>query len=118
MRSTRNGGGRPGSSRHARDGGHRSDYFSNRLAYVLDLYRTRMSLISFHRFLIATAILFCFGYAVWELMTWWVGGESTALLLGGTFIVLGGVLSYYLARLRRFLGVDSGLPGSQAPRTR
>ena len=84
----------------------------------MDLYLTRMSLISFHRFLIATAIVFCFGFAIWELMTWWVGGESTALLLGGTFIVLGGVLSYYLARLRHFLGVDAGLPGNQASRTR
>ena len=77
-----------------------------------------MSLISFHRFLIATAILFCFGYAAWELMTWWVSGEPGGLMLGGTFIALGGVLTYYLARLRRFLGADPGLPGSQAPRTR
>ena len=77
-----------------------------------------MSLISFHRFLIATAILFCFGYAAWELMTWWVGGEPGSLTVGGTFIALGGVLTYYLARLRRFLGVDAALPGSQAPRTR
>ena len=77
-----------------------------------------MSLISFHRFLIATAILFCFGYAAWELMTWWVGGKPGGLTLGGTFIALGGVLTYYLARLRRFLGEDVGLPGDQAPRTR
>jgi drug/metabolite transporter (DMT)-like permease len=84
---------------------------------VSDLYRTPMSLISFHRFLIATAIIFCFGYAIWELMTWWAGGEIGALTLGGTFIALGGFLTYYLARLRRFLGVDPGLPGSQASPT-
>jgi hypothetical protein len=77
-----------------------------------------MSLISFHRFLIATAILFCFGYAVWELMTWWGGGKPGGLTLGGTFIALGGVLTYYLVRLRRFLGAEVDLPGSQAPRTR
>jgi hypothetical protein len=74
-----------------------------------------MSLISFHRFLIATAILFCFGYAIWELMTWWVSGETGALMLGGTFIALGGVLTYYLARLRRFLGVATALPGIPDP---
>ena len=76
-----------------------------------------MSLISFHRFLIATAIVFCFGFAIWELMTWWVGGEAGALTLGGTFIALGGVLTFYLVRLRRFLGVDPSSPGDQAPRT-
>jgi hypothetical protein len=27
-------------------------------------------------------------------------------VLGGTFVVLGGLLTYYLARLRRFLGGD------------
>ena len=67
-----------------------------------------MSLISFHRLLIAAAIAFCFGFAVWELMTWWVGGAAGALVLGLTFVVLGGLLSYYLARLRRFLGGDPG----------
>ena len=65
-----------------------------------------MSLISFHRFLIAAAIVFCFGFAVWELMTWWVGRAPGALLLGVTFLVLGAGLIVYLARLRSFLGVD------------
>ena len=63
-----------------------------------------MSLIAFHRFLIAFGIVFCFGFAVWELMTWWVGRTPGALVLGLTFIALGGLLSYYLARLRRFVG--------------
>ena len=67
-----------------------------------------MSLIGFHRFLIATAIVFCFGFGVWELMTWWVGRASGALVLGITFLALGGLLTYYLARLRRFLGGDQG----------
>lgn len=74
-------------------------------------WKTEMSLISFHRFLIATAIAFCFGFAAWELMTWWVGRVAGALVLGVTFVVLGGLLSYYLVRLRRFLGDDSGRLG-------
>lgn len=69
-----------------------------------------MSLISFHRFLIATGIVFCLGFAAWELMTWWVGRTPGALILGLTFVALGVLLSFYLARLRRFLGVD---PSSQ-----
>ena len=71
-----------------------------------------MSLISFHRFLIGSAIVFCFGFAVWELMTWWVGRAPGALLLGATFVVLGAGLVVYLARLRSFLGVDEN---DQAP---
>lgn len=75
-----------------------------------------MSLIGFHRFLIAAAIVFCFGFAVWELMTWWVGRAPGALLLGGTFVVLGGLLSFYLSRLRRFLGIGTDQSGDQVPR--
>ena len=67
-----------------------------------------MSLIGFHRFLIATAIVFCFGFAIWELMTWRIGGALGALILGLTFIGLGGLLVYYLARLQRFLGNEPG----------
>jgi uncharacterized integral membrane protein len=77
-----------------------------------------MSLISFHRFLIATAIVFCFGFAIWELMTWWASGELGALTLGGTFIALGGVLTFYLVRLRRFLGADTDSRSGQVPSTR
>jgi hypothetical protein len=65
-----------------------------------------MSLISFHRFLIATAIVFCFGFAIWELMTWWVARTSGTLALGLTFVLLGAGLCVYLAKLRRILGVE------------
>jgi hypothetical protein len=75
-----------------------------------------MSLISFHRFLIGAAILFCFGFAAWELMTWWVGRTSGALALGLVFIALGGGLVFYLSRLRRFLGGDPAAAGPRAGR--
>lgn len=63
-----------------------------------------MSLIAFHRFLIASAILFCFGYAAWELVHFWVAGGSGSLALGLVFGVLGVLLTIYLARLRRYVG--------------
>ena len=63
-----------------------------------------MSLIAFHRLLIATGILFCFGYAGWELVLWWVTQRGTSLLFGATFAVLGLALSFYLSRLRHFVG--------------
>lgn len=65
-----------------------------------------MSLIGFHRFLIATGILFCFGFAGWELLLWWVTREWGSFILGLTFVALGVALSYYLSRLGRFLGYD------------
>ena len=63
-----------------------------------------MSLIAFHRVLIGSAILFCFGFAVWELMHFWVAGGTGTLVLGLVFVVLGVLLSVYLARLRRYVG--------------
>lgn len=63
-----------------------------------------MSLIAFHRFLIGCGIAFCFGFAAWELTTWWVTRGVGELLLGIVFVGLGGALSVYLARLRDFLG--------------
>jgi hypothetical protein len=75
-----------------------------------------VSLISFHRFLIATGIAFCFGFAIWELMTWWVGRTQGTLALGMSFVVLGAVLCVYLARLRRILGIEDQAP--QAPMAR
>ena len=77
-----------------------------------------MSLISFHRFLIGTAIVFCFGFAAWELMTWWVGRMPGALMMGGTFVVLGIGLIFYLSRLRTFLGTDPDRPGDPARHSR
>ncbi|MBW3534390.1 MAG: hypothetical protein KY453_04125 [Gemmatimonadetes bacterium] len=63
-----------------------------------------MSLIGFHRVLIGTAIAFCFGFAAWELLTWWVARQPGALVLGGVFFALGGLLSFYLSKLRHFVG--------------
>ena len=73
-----------------------------------------MSLINFHRFLIGSAIVFCFGFAAWELMTWWVGRAPDALVMGGVFVLLGSGLIFYLSRLRGFLGMDSDPVGGRA----
>ena len=65
-----------------------------------------MSLIAFHKFLIAVGILFCFGFAGWELVLWWVTRAWGSFVLGLTFVALGVALSFYLSRLRRFLGYE------------
>ncbi|MDX1579672.1 MAG: hypothetical protein R3266_14395 [Gemmatimonadota bacterium] len=63
-----------------------------------------MSIISFHRFLISTAILFCAGFAGWEFRRWAADGGPAALVLGIIFGILAAGLAYYLIHLARFLG--------------
>lgn len=66
-----------------------------------------MSLISFHRTLIAAAILFCGGFAGWEFDRFAASGETGQLLVGGAFAVAALLLTVYLVRLNRFLGRES-----------
>ncbi len=65
-----------------------------------------MSIIAFHRILIAFAILFCAGYGAYELVGFSREGGTGALVLGGVFLILAAGLSYYLWRLNRFLGYE------------
>ena len=67
-----------------------------------------MSLISFHRFLIGSAIVFCLGFAAWELTHFFVVGGTGTLVLGLVFVVFGVLLSVYLKNLRQFLGQEEG----------
>lgn len=65
-----------------------------------------MSLLSFHRFLIVTAIAFCLGFAAWELRAYLhLGADSTAVLVAATFALLAIALTAYLVRLRSILGL-------------
>jgi len=65
-----------------------------------------MSLISFHRLLIATAIMFCAGFAFWEFDDALNGGGTQAFVIGTIFVLLTGGLGVYLKNLERFLGYD------------
>jgi len=67
-----------------------------------------MSLITFHRFLIATAILFCLGFGSWEFLAARESGGMGALALALVFTLLGIGLAVYLVYLGRFLGYDEG----------
>lgn len=65
-----------------------------------------MSLVHFHRFLIATAVAFCLGYGVWEIRAALAGSGGSAFALGSVFILLGIALAVYLRHLARFLGYE------------
>ena len=61
-------------------------------------------MIPFHRVLIATAILFCGGFALWALGQYAVLKRPGMLALTIVFAFLSLALAYYLRNLKRFLG--------------
>lgn len=73
-----------------------------------------MSLIYFHRFLIACGILFCAGFAVWTYLAYLRTGGVWTLSLAVVFAAAAISLTYYLARLRRFVKYPRVEHGSEA----
>ena len=66
-----------------------------------------MSLIGFHKLLIATAILFCALFAVWQGIIFTRTGAVLNVALAASFALAAAGLTYYLANLQRFLKRDS-----------
>lgn len=65
-----------------------------------------MSLINFHRVLIAAAILFCAGYGAYEFPAFAQSGRDGSPVISGVFFAFAAALTFYLWRLARFLGID------------
>lgn len=63
-----------------------------------------MSLIDFHRLLIATGILFCSGFGGWQLVAYLRDGGGGHLAVGVASAVAAVALGVYLALLGRILG--------------
>lgn len=70
-----------------------------------------MSLIHFHRFLIVCGVLFCLGYAGWEIRSFLRTGSLGALALVVAFAGLALLLGTYLWHLNRWLGYEEERPG-------
>lgn len=64
-----------------------------------------MSLIWFHRVLIAAAIIFFLGFGVASIADYLDTRASADLLLGVVSCAAGVALAFYLQRLRRFLNL-------------
>lgn len=62
-----------------------------------------MSIVSFHRVLIGTGILFCGLFAAWEAAAYARDGGLLDLVLAILFGAIAAGLVYYLAHLDRFL---------------
>lgn len=67
-----------------------------------------MSIVGFHRVLISCGILFCFLFGLWSGAAWSEEGGALDLALAAVFLLAAAALSWYLARLDRFLGRRSG----------
>ena len=61
-------------------------------------------MIPFHRFLIATAIVFCAGFALWTHGAYQSSGGTVFRVLSTCFGAVAVGLCYYLMNLKRFLG--------------
>ena len=61
-------------------------------------------MITFHRFLIATAIIFCVVFATWSASAYQRDGGGGTLALAIAFATAALALGYYLKNLKRFLG--------------
>jgi hypothetical protein len=61
-------------------------------------------MITFHRFLIGTAIIFCVVFATWSVTAYQRGEGGGALALAVAFGAAAIGLAYYLKNLKRFLG--------------
>lgn len=75
-----------------------------------------MSLISFHRLLIAIAIVFCGGYAIWEAARFFSGGSFSSVLLAAAFGAAALGLAYYLRHLGRILRLGNARAPGADPR--
>ncbi|MFQ5746651.1 MAG: hypothetical protein ACE5HF_05465 [Gemmatimonadota bacterium] len=65
-----------------------------------------MSIIGFHKVLISAAILFCTLFAAWQGSRFLQTRDTGDAILGAVFLLLAGLLGFYLSRLRRILGRD------------
>ena len=61
-------------------------------------------MIPFHRLLITSGILFCFGFALWCGWAYRQSHSTGTLVVGLVFIGAAIALTYYLRNLKRFLG--------------
>lgn len=62
-----------------------------------------MTLLTAHRILISTAVVFFCGFAFWEVQNYLTGQDGRALLRGLVYLVVSVGFGIYLWSLRRWL---------------
>lgn len=61
-----------------------------------------MSLLTAHRILISTAVVFFFGFALWELRHYFSGENAWALIRASLYFLVSVGFGIYLRSLRRW----------------
>ncbi|MBX6362254.1 MAG: hypothetical protein IRZ00_00170 [Gemmatimonadetes bacterium] len=74
-----------------------------------------MSLVPFHRVLIASAIAFFLAFAVWEVRAFLADRAAASLVAAAASAVVALLLAVYLRRLRSFLKLPPGRPVRPRP---
>lgn len=74
-----------------------------------------MSLVPFHRVLIASSIAFFLAFAVWEFRAFLDDGAATSLAAAAAAAAAALLLAVYLRRLRSFLKLPPGRPAGPRP---
>lgn len=62
-----------------------------------------MSLLTAHKILIATAVIFFLGFSAWELNRYWTSQDLWAALRSATYMLTAIGFSVYLGSLRRWI---------------
>jgi len=61
-----------------------------------------MTLLTAHRILISTAVVFFFGFALWELRNYFHTAENWAVLRGILYMLVAGGFAVYLKNMKRW----------------
>lgn len=62
-----------------------------------------MTLLTAHKILITTAVVFFFGFALWEARNYFAGDSLWALLRGLVYLLVSAGFGVYLRSLKRWL---------------
>ena len=71
--------------------------------YALILRDAAVTLRTAHKILISTAVVFFFGFALWELRNYFATGNSWAVLSGLFYLTVAVGFGFYLGSLKRWL---------------
>ncbi len=62
-----------------------------------------MTLLTAHRILITTAVVFFFGFSLWELRNYTQSGDTWATIRAGIYLVVSVGFWFYLRSLKKWL---------------
>ena len=62
-----------------------------------------MTLLTAHKILIATAVVFFFGFGLWELRNYFAAENPWAMLRAGIYLLVAAGFGFYLRTLKKWI---------------